>query len=495
MRRRSFLAGISLSFFPGAGRAFAPDVTPLPIRRPPGFKARRHPALERLVSEAGLSGKVSCVVADARTGEVLESLRPVFAQPPASVSKAITALYALEALGPGHRFRTRLVATGPVSGGIVQGDLVLMGGGDPTLNTDNLFDLARALKQVGVRGVTGRFVVNDGALPRIDQIDKGQPAHVGYNPSIGGLNLNFNRVYFEWKPEGSGYSIVMDARSERVRPRVSVARMRVVDRKSPTYTYKRVGGRDEWTVARAALGKGGGRWLPVRDPAAYAGEVFRSLARSHGVELPRAKVSTAKLPQATVLAEHVSAELNTIIRGMLKYSTNITAEALGLAASKRRGRQVGSLVASAGEMARWLGESHGAKRPKFVDHSGLGDASRLTAHDMVRALTVAGIDGPLIRLMKQIPIRDAKNNVVKNHPLKVFAKTGTLNFVSALAGYERAADGRQLAFAIFAADTDRRAGLSKAQRERPDGGRAWTRKARRLQQRMLQRWADVFGVV
>jgi len=494
LNRRNFLAGLSLLSLPSVARGFAPDTTPLPIKRPGGFISARHPSLERLIAQAKLGGKVSCVVADARTGEILEGVKPVLAQPPASVTKTITALYALEALGGGYRFRTRVIAMGPVKGGIVQGDIALVGGGDPLLNTDHLFALAQRLKNAGIRGATGRFIVHGGNVATIDQIDPGQPAYVGYNPAVSGLILNFNRVYFEWKRDGAGYSTSMDARSEKLRPRVSVARMKVVDRASPTYTYARRNGRDEWTVARSALGKGGGRWLPVRDPLGYVGEVFRSLARSHGIELKKPKVSGGSVPSGTVLAEHVSVELNKIIRGMLKYSTNLTAEVLGLVATAKRGKPGATLKASAGEMSAWLSRKLNAKRPKFVDHSGLGDASRITSHDMVRALSVAGVDGPLIRLMKQIPMKDEKNRVIKNHPLKVFAKTGTLNFVSALAGYVRTPDGRQLAFAIFSADTNRRAGLTKAQRDRPEGGRAWTLRARRMQQRMLERWADVFRV-
>lgn len=495
LNRRKFLTGLTLAGIPGLAKGFAPETTPLPLPRPGGGKAIGHPGLEQLVAEAKLGGKVSCVVADARTGEVLEGLRPVLAQPPASVAKAITSLYALEALGPGYRFRTRVIATGPVQGGIVQGDIALVGGGDPLLNTDNLFVLARKLKDAGVRGATGKFIVHGGGLPVIDQIDAAQPAHVGYNPAVSGLILNFNRVYFEWKRDGNGYSVVMDARSEKLRPRVSVARMKIVDRKSPTYTYARRNGRDEWSVARGALGKGGGRWLPVRDPLNYAGEVFRSLARSHGIELKKAKAASGAVPRGTVLSEHVSVDLTHVIKGMLKYSTNITAEVLGLMATAKRGKTPSSLKASANEMSHWLSQRLRAKRPKFVDHSGLGDASRITSHDMVRALTEVGVDGPLIRLMKQISMKDAAGKVDKSHPLKVFAKTGTLNFVSALAGYVRTPDGRQLAFAIFSSDTNRRASLSRAQRDRPEGGRAWTRRARRMQQRMLERWADVFGVV
>ncbi|MCP6237338.1 D-alanyl-D-alanine carboxypeptidase, partial [Klebsiella pneumoniae] len=64
--------------------------------------------------------------------------------PPASVAKALTALYALETLGEDHRFETRLLATAPVVAGRIDGDLILAGGGDPELSTDRLAELARA---------------------------------------------------------------------------------------------------------------------------------------------------------------------------------------------------------------------------------------------------------------------------------------------------------------------------------------------------------------
>jgi len=65
----------------------------------------------------------------------------------------------------------------------------------------------------------------------------------------------------------------------------------VVNRKLRVYTYEDRDGIDTWPVASGALGKGGSRWLPVRDPAAFAGDVYRTLARANGVVLKPAKVS------------------------------------------------------------------------------------------------------------------------------------------------------------------------------------------------------------
>ena len=164
-------------------------------------------------------------------------------------------------------FETKIIATGPIVGGVVQGDLILKGGGDPLLDTDALGRMAEVLVDLGITGVTGAFGVDASAVPEIDLIDPGQPIQVGYNPAISGLNLNFNRVHFEWRRVGDQYDLTMDARAERYQPRVRGSRMRIANRSLPVYTHALGEGVEDWTVARSALGSGGARWLPGRRPA------------------------------------------------------------------------------------------------------------------------------------------------------------------------------------------------------------------------------------
>ena len=467
--------------------------SPWPVPREGNFQravARPPQSLpEDLIAEAELGGKIGYVVADGRTGEVLEDMNPLLPMPPASVAKAATATYALETLGSGFRFKTRLIATGPVVNGTLQGDLVLAGAGDPMLNTDNLADMAKALKDAGVREITGKFRVWAGALPYQKVIDPGQPDQVGYNPTISGLNLNYNRVFFEWKRGSGGYTVSLDARSEKYRPEVAIARMRVVERASPVYTYKQDGNIDRWTVSRAALGDGGGRWLPVRRPDLYAGEVFQWLARAHGVVLPKV-LEARRLPEGTVLAVHESAELSTIVRLMLKYSVNLTAETIGLTATLARGGSPATLKASAGKMNGWLKDNLGMRHAKMTDHSGLSDKSRLSASDMVKALLHA--DSRLHGLMKEVVPLDREGRKDPKAGHQIHAKTGSLNFVSTLAGYVETADGRPLIFAIFTGDMQRRAAIPREQRERPQGARGWARRSRWLQHRLIARWASRF---
>ena len=473
--------------------AAPPTASLRPVLRAPDFFKNTVPTAADIIAGQKLSGTVSFALADARTGAWLECENEQVGAPPASVTKAVTALYALDTLGPAHRFETILAATGGIVNGEVQGDLLLIGGGDPTLDTDALAEMAAALKATGVIGVKGGFKVYEAALPPLRQIDPAQPDHVGYNPAVAGIALNFNRVHFEWKRANGKYTVTMDGRSRKYRPDVSFARMKVADRDMPVYTYEDTGGRDQWTVARGALGGSGARWLPVRRPGLYAGEVFATMAGAQGIRLRNPEVIDT-LPPHEVCVRHESGELRGILRDMLRFSTNLTAEMVGLAASVRRLGAVGDLSASAAEMNRWAIDALGMAAPKLVDHSGLGDASRLTTLDMTRGL-LAVRESDFRAILKPFGFRDAQGRPVQEQAITVDAKTGTLNFVSTLAGFVTAQDGREMVFAIFTADHDARSRISRAERERPAGGRTWNRKAKRVQQKLIERWDALYGSV
>lgn len=491
--RRFFLGSIAaFGTMPRGVLAEPPTASLRPVLRGEDFHKRAVADVEAIIREAHLTGDVAFAVARADTGAWLECRNEQAGTPPASVAKAITALYALAALGPDHRFQTRLCATGGIKDGEVQGDLWLVGGGDPTLDTNGLADMAADLKAAGVRAVKGGFKIYEAALPVMRQIDPEQPDHVGYNPAVSGIALNFNRVHFEWKRASGSYSVAMDARSDKYRPAVAMAAMQVQDRSAPVYTFEDRGGTDHWTVARGALGDGGSRWLPVRRPGLYAGDVFSTMARSQGIKLDRPEVVDTLPEQVETLVTRRSGPLRGILREMLKYSTNLTAEMVGMAATLARGEPAANLRASAAAMNRWAVAELGMTAPKLVDHSGLGDDSTVTALDMARAL-VKVQDSGLRPILKPFGMRDAKGRPMKDHPIAVDAKTGTLNFVSGLAGYLTATDGTVMAFAIFASNPGERAKISREERERPPGAQGWNSRAKRVQQALIERWGALYG--
>ncbi|MDO7630454.1 MAG: D-alanyl-D-alanine carboxypeptidase, partial [Loktanella sp.] len=112
----------------GAAMADAPLVSLRPVARPSAAERitpEMRQTLAQVVAASEVTGHVGIVVADALTGEILDQHDADIPQPPASVTKAVTALYALEGLGANYRFQTRLFAKGDISDGILDGDLIL----------------------------------------------------------------------------------------------------------------------------------------------------------------------------------------------------------------------------------------------------------------------------------------------------------------------------------------------------------------------------------
>jgi len=497
LTRRGLLGGAAAAVMAGAAGPALGEITrsPRPLARPPGFHKRAAPSVAALVGEAELGGALGFAVADCADGEMREVLNPLRGMAPASTAKAITALYALEALGPGHVFSTRAVAAGPVVDGVLEGDLILEGSGDPTLDTDGLAALAAALRAAGLARVTGRLRVDAAALPELWEIDRGQLPHAGYNPALGGLNLNYNRVHFEWKRAGGGYETSMEARSEAYRPPVRMARISIAERRGPVFTYEDRDGVDSWSVARGALGNGGARWLPVRRPAAYAVEVFARLCAGQGIAVELgdpAPGGAARLLKGggVVLGSRESPPLVMILEDMLRYSTNLTAEVVGLASSQAFGHAPASLAESGAAMSAWAAETFGTRRMALVDHSGLGEDSRVAAGDMARLLVHPRALALLRPLLKPVAMLESRSRVRGVEP-EVVAKTGTLDFVSGLVGYVTAPDGTLMGFAIFAGDLERRARAHETGQENVPGAKGWNARAKTLQQGLLERWALV----
>jgi serine-type D-Ala-D-Ala carboxypeptidase/endopeptidase (penicillin-binding protein 4) len=431
----------------------------------------------------GRQGVSSVALRDLEHGRMLEQYDATRSLPPASVLKIMTALYALDALGPGYRFTTSLRATGPRQGGTLRGSLVLVGSGDPTLDANALDAMTKALTATGLRTVDGAFLAADGALPGISEIDPTQPAHVGYNPAISGLNLNYNRVRVEWAPGRGGPDFSFFAPGQTFR--VALAGIGGELGPAAPPRHRMDGSREIWAMPGSRMRGAGGLWLPVRQPAAHAAEVFRTRSAERGLALPEPQI-VANPPAGVDLVIHESAPLAEILRGMLRYSTNLTAEIVGLRASQRRGFAPATLAESGGLMTDWARARYGLTEAVFGDHSGLSDVSRWSAAETVRVLAAAS-DGPLPHLLhEQVLTEEAGRPVAMPH-VEARAKTGTLYFVSGLAGYLTTAD-RQLAFAVQAADMGRRATIVQPASETPPGARSWAAASRAMQRDLLRDW-------
>ncbi len=460
--RRAVIAGLGAALLPAQALANRP---------PRRTNVAQMLDADGLIAASGLAGTVGFALIDpADAGGLVQGAQAGAPMMPASTLKVVTALYALSRLGAGRRFRTRVLRAGDM--------LVLAGGGDPVLSTD---DLARLAADVVASGQTApkRFAVWGGALPQIAEIARGQADHLAYNPALSGMILNFNRVHLGWRRANGALQMSLEARATANSPRAYTITAAPGDQRD-LFSYRRDGGRESWTVARSAMARPGSRWLPVRNPELYAGDVFQTLCRAKGLALPTPEVIT-DLPVAEEIAAIDSPPLTTILRDMLRFSTNLTAEVVGLHASGARAPDL-----SAQAMQAWLVAQGQGLSFRLSDHSGLSDDTRISAQGMSRLLAGPGIAAGLPDLLRVDPLDD---DLGRDPGMagKVRAKTGTLNFVSNLAGYVDTADGRRLAFTLLCADPPRQAATSG--QELPAGVLGWTKDAKMLQRRILTTWA------
>ncbi|MEM6661918.1 MAG: D-alanyl-D-alanine carboxypeptidase/D-alanyl-D-alanine-endopeptidase [Pseudomonadota bacterium] len=457
--------------------------------------APQYEAGAAIKSRMGLSGQSGWMLIDLDTGQVVDAHLPDTGFAPASVAKLPTAAFALDALGPGYRFETQAIATTPLENGQVTGDLILRGGGDPELDTDALADLAASLRKGGLRSVTGRLIADGSALTQVREIDSSQSADASYNPSVSALNLNFNRVHVKWDARKGSVSV--EAEAERLSPAVDIVRVAVAKQTGqPLFRLRRSEGRENWVMSKEAYRGRAARWLPVKQPEPYAGEVFRTVAKSQGIALPAP--TSAPAPGAKhVLATQRSRPLGEILRTMLRFSTNLTAEVTGSAATHAVGVDAPSLAHSADIMNAWAasvaGFPIGDPGFRFANHSGLSVEGRVSPRRMVELLTALGRRAPdpgarHSRLPGGIAGYLRRHNVAaKDVPLdydrlEVVAKTGTMNFIRGLAGYIATPRGKRLAFAIFSNDLARRA---------PGGqrvNRRWMGRAKGFERALIRSW-------
>lgn len=408
------------------------------------------------------------VALDLETGQVLAAENADRAFIPASVLKVPSALVVLDVLGPDHRFATRLMHTGRLDDGVLRGDLFLVGGGDPTLDTPVLDTLADALAAKGVRRVDGRFLYDGTALPHHPAINPRQPPDASYNPGLGGLSLDFNRFKVLWNGRGpEGAELPLNP--------LPVSLDAPPDRKE--------------------------LWLPVRKPGRFAARAFRWLAGQRGVALPDPEPGLPP-PDALELMRHESETVAEILRRTLFFSNNMAAETLALAAAQHWLKRPVKL----GTAAHWLAERTKAHTPgvdwsafAMPNASGLSDRARMTPAQCAalarRAATESFGDTAARALLPPLllePFGASDHRVPSPSPLR--AKTGTMYYARALAGWLRTAGTREIAFCVMTDDQEARAVYAQtpfAEREDREVRRAatrWLRTARDAEENIVLGW-------
>lgn len=459
---------------------------------------------------------------DPKTKQVIAQRNAKVGFIPASVSKVPTALAALAVLGPRHRFQTKLAIRGVVRNGVLEGDLFLYGGGDPGLLMRDVADLSDAILRSGIYKITGKFVVDDSALPRKDIINETMGGDAAYNPALSALSVHYNMIRARWTSKAEAYPFAAarpkKRRSQTSRsvsdyrftliPDLPLHRLKATSQIAPgqigEFEYKLDDDQDTWLYQTDFLKKNYRRYmkyLPVRRPALYAGHLVRKFASMRGAELPAPE--EGRLPVAhTVLHVHEGRELIELTETMLQWSNNLMADLLLLSTGKKLAGHAVSLEESGKYVtAFWkrVLPSVDWSSFEFVNGSGLTGLNRISPEQMVAMLTWADEqDFGGTRFANTLPVTGWSGSLRRRlrfpeTTFRVQAKTGTIFYGVALAGEYYDRYNRRRVFVQFYHDPARRAildDLEKPERARlmRRGAYGWVRNSREALDDRLLSW-------
>ena len=404
-----------------------------------------------------------------RDGSKLYSLHSSQPVTPASGIKLITAWTALERLGAGYTFETQALRLGSISGDTLRGDLLLLGGGDPSLVIERLFLLAREVSRKGIKKITGSIVVDarifDSEKQGDERIDSDSDR--AYNAPISGLSLNYNSITL--KISAGRLSSPPHVTVDPDMGYLKVRNLAKTGRAGSPYNLsvsRAEGDRGDQVTLKGNFPVNLGeqtRYLAISQPDLYAGEVFCTLLREAGVKVSCSQVRRVRATDSVVDAPKVakleSFPLREIITLMDKFSNNFIAESLVKALGHESTQKPGSASSGLAVLREQL-KGIGITQDTYtlVSGSGLTDQNRVTVHqlnqvllssyqglksfpELVSSFPLAGVDGTLKNRFKDSTVTGLLR-----------AKTGTIDGVVALMGVVPNENGEFLGFSVVIND-------------------------------------------
>lgn len=425
--------------------------------------------LDAILADPALEGATSgVVVTDADSGEVLYSRDADTQLLPASNTKIFTAAAALEVLGAEHTFGTEAVVAEPGRDDVPE--LYLVGGGDPTLNAEDLDAIAADVAASGITSV-GELYADDSWFDDQRLVDDWWPEDepYAYSAQISALTVahgerhdtGVTEVTVTGAAEGDPVNVDLGAAdgyveldNQAVTAPADGGEGITIDRPVGTNTIKVTGSLSENADPVVAL-------RTVDEPAGLAGHLFARALEENGVTV-NGEVAQGDVPaewqDPEVVGEHTSMPLGEVLVPLMKFSNNGHAEML----TKTLGRE----VAGEGSWAAGLAAEDTALQQLGVDTSDLvlTDGSGLSRGNLVTANTVVDLldsaqDAPWYDVWHHsLPVAGDSDPFVGGTLANRMrgtaaenaaqAKTGTMSGVSALSGYVQGPDGGELYFSV-----------------------------------------------
>ncbi|WDF68207.1 D-alanyl-D-alanine carboxypeptidase/D-alanyl-D-alanine-endopeptidase [Sphingobacterium oryzagri] len=419
-------------------------------------------AYQQFVSSGKLTnGIASLTVLDGKTGQVIFANQSTLGLPTASTLKVITSITALDILGPNYTYKTKLAYAGTIDSlGVLQGDLIISGSGDPTLGSDRYANTKgetiinkwiNKIKQAGITQIHGRILADDLAYNGNDVPAGWSWSDIGnyYGAGISGLNWRENKAGLTFIPSSPGQPARLDS-SKQVIPAVKfINEVTTGANGSGDNVYAFAAPYSELIYLRGTYGRDLRKTIEVSlpDPAlALAHELTNALlAQNITVD---STITTGKrlanegiaLPKAqTELDVHTSPVLKDIIYWFHQKSINLYGEALLksfglLSGNKADTQQAARLLAKYWEQKLKIpvGELH------IQDGCGLSPQNRVTTLALAKIMHYAQSRPWFADFNKSLPTINGMT-----------MKSGTIAGVLGYTGYHTRTDGTKLTFSLL----------------------------------------------
>jgi D-alanyl-D-alanine carboxypeptidase/D-alanyl-D-alanine-endopeptidase (penicillin-binding protein 4) len=405
---------------------------------------------------------LSVYVSDLDSGEIVLGWNDDVSRNPASTMKLITTLVALDVLGPSYRWQTDVYALGDVIDGRLDGDLLLKGHGDPYLVTERVWQMLRSVNQAGIREISGDLLLDDSFFD-VNAGDPGDFDHQplrAYNVAPNALLMNFKVVRYWFEPDVAANSVrvMLDPPLENlhVENRLSLSN-------SSCRGYQRgisitpnesldtmiLDGRFPNRCQRYAMDR------TALDHNAFAYGLVSSLWKESGGVLEGSWRKAVAPEEEEPVLSFSSLSLTELIARVNKHSNNVmarqllytlSAEVLGAPGTEEGGRDV---------ITDWLAERTPDVDSLALDNgAGLSREARINARDFASILRYAWRQPYMPEFSSSLALSGHDGTLRKRFDDSFLTgqahlKTGSLDHVSAIAGYMQSRSGRRFAVVML----------------------------------------------
>ena len=393
---------------------------------------------------------VGIVVQESHAHQPIISQNAKQAMNPASTMKLLTTFAGLETLGPAYRWKTEAYLDGKLENGVLQGNLIFKGYGDPKLTVEQFWLWLHELRQRGLREIRGDIVLDRSYFQTMnhDPAEFDNDPTRAYNVGPNALLLNFNALHLRLIPTNGHTAALLEPDLAGYTLNNRIINSAKIPCNGEAYKARLDG---HSIVLEGSIPANCGEvddYFSLLPHGEYFFAVFSALWNELGGTV-QGKLREGSVPgNQAAFATHLSPPLSELIRDINKFSNNTMARQLFLTLGAQE-NQPADITHSTATVQQWLNKQQ-IQFPELVleNGAGLSRTERISAQHLADILQRAALSPLSAELEASLPILGMDGTVKKRFKDSEIAghahlKTGTLEGVKSIAGYVHAQSGKQ----------------------------------------------------